>query len=54
MKIIENFYNISITLVLGSEVDKLSKILIKNLNVGEYIESYIQNIEALRTNDPII
>ena len=39
--------------VLGYEVDKLSQILIKTLNVAEFIESDIQNIEAPRTDDPI-
>ena len=41
-------------ILLASEVDKSSKILIKTLNVIEYIEWNIQKIEALRTNDPII
>ena len=36
------------------EVDKPSKIFIKILNVVEYIESNIQNIETPTTNDPII
>ena len=40
--------------MLGSEVYKPFKILIKTLNAMEYIESDIQNIEALRKNDPII
>ena len=40
--------------LLCFEVDKPSKILIKILNVVEYIESNIQNIEAPTTNDPII
>ena len=39
---------------MGFEVDKLSKILIKTSNVVEYIESNIQNIETLTTDDPII
>ena len=41
-------------LVSGSEVDKLFKILIKTSNAAEYIESETQNIEAPRTDDPII
>ena len=40
--------------MLGSTVDKLSEVLIKTSNEMEYIESDIQNIEALRTDDPII
>ena len=40
--------------LLGSKVDKLSKILIKIWNVAEFLESDIQNIEAPRTDDPII
>ena len=40
--------------MLGSEVDKPSKILIKTLNAAKYIESDIQNIEAPKTDDPII
>ena len=39
--------------MLGSEVYKLSKILIKTSNRAEYIESDIQNIEAPRIDDPI-
>ena len=41
-------------LLLGSEVDKSYKILIKTSNVTEHIESNIQIIEAPRTDDPII
>ena len=40
--------------LLDFEVDKPSKILIKTSNVAEYIESDIQNIDALITDDPII
>ena len=40
--------------MLGFEVHKPSKILIKTSNVMEHIESDVQNIEALRTDDPII
>ena len=36
------------------EVDKLSKILIKISNAAEFFKSDIQNIEAPRTDDPII
>ena len=39
---------------LGFEVNKLSKVLIRTLNAAEYIESDTQNIEAPRTDDPII
>ena len=39
---------------MGSEVDKLFKNFIKTLNVVEYIESNIQNIETPRIDDPII
>ena len=39
--------------LLCFEVDKPSKILIKTSNAAEYIESNIQNIEALRIDDPI-
>ena len=42
------------TMVLGSQVNKPSQILMKTSNVMEYIESYIQNIEAPRTYDPIV
>ena len=41
-------------LVLGSEVDKPSKILIKRLNATKNIKSDIQNIKALRKDDPAI
>ena len=40
--------------MLGFEVNKLSKILIKTFNVVEYIESDIQNIRAPRIDDIII
>ena len=40
--------------MLGSEVNKLSKISIKTSNVVEYFESDVQNIEAPRIEDPII
>ena len=40
--------------MMGSKVDKLSKILIKTSNATKYVESYVQNIEAPRTNDPIV
>ena len=40
--------------MLGSKVDKLSKILIKTLSVIKYIDLDIQNIEALRVDDLII
>ena len=40
--------------MLGSKVDKLSKIMIKISNVAKFIESNIQNIEATRLDDPII
>ena len=40
--------------LLGSEVNKLSKILIKTLNAVEYSESNVQNVEARRIDDPII
>ena len=40
--------------MLGSEVDKSFKILIKALNAAENVISDIQNIEAPRTYDPII
>ena len=40
--------------VLGFEIEKLSKILIKTSNIAEYIESDIQNIKTPRTDDPII
>ena len=39
---------------MGSEVDELSKILIKTSNTAEFIESDVQNIEAPRTDDHII
>ena len=41
-------------LLLGSEIDIISKILIKPSNVVNYIESYIQNINSLIKYDPII
>ena len=37
--------------MLGCEVDKPLKILIKSLNVAQYIKLDIQNIEALRKDD---
>ena len=40
--------------MLGSKVDKLSKISIKTSNIVEYIELDIQKIEAPRKNDQII
>ena len=40
--------------VVGTKVDKPLKILIKTSNATEYIESYIQNIEASRVDDPIM
>ena len=40
--------------MLGNEVDTSSKILIKTLNLVEYIESNIHNIESPRKDDPII
>ena len=40
--------------MLGYEVDKPSKFLIKTLNATEYIESDIQKIEIPRINDHII
>ena len=47
------FWN-CLRVVLGSEVDKPSEVLIKILNATKYIESNIQNFKALRTYDPII
>ena len=41
-------------ILLGSEVDKVFKILIKTSNASEYIKSDIQNIETPRIDDPII
>ena len=40
--------------VLGSEVNKPLKMLIKISNVAYYIESNIQNIKLPRIDDPII
>ena len=40
--------------LLVSEIDKPSKILIKTSNVAKYIKLDVQNIEALRTNDPSV
>ena len=40
--------------VLGFEVNKLSKILIKILSVAKYNESDIKNIKAPIVDDPII
>ena len=39
---------------LGSEVDKVFKILIKTSNVMEYVKLDIQNIETPRIDDPMI
>ena len=39
---------------MGSEVDNFLKNFIKTSNAVEFIESGIQNIEAPRTDDPII
>ena len=40
--------------LLGSEVDKYYKYLIKTSNAIEYIEAYIQNIKASRIDYLII
>ena len=40
--------------ILGSEVNKPSKVLIKTSNVGEHIELNIQVIKALRIDYHII
>ena len=40
--------------MLGCEVNKPFKILIKTSNAMEYIEPYIQSIEAPRIYDPIM
>ena len=40
--------------MLDSEVDSFLEISIKTSNAAENIESYIQNIAAPRTDDPII
>ena len=40
--------------LLRSKVNKHSKFFIKTLIAIEYIESYIQNLEAPRTNDLVI
>ena len=40
--------------LMGSEVDKIFKILIKSSYASEYIESDIQDIEAPRIDDHII
>ena len=45
---------IKIYSLLGFEVNNFLKILIKTSNAMEFIESDIQNIEASRTDDPII
>ena len=40
--------------MLGFEVDRPSRILIKTLNSLEYIQLYIHNIKGPMTDDPII
>ena len=40
--------------LLCFEVDTIFEFFIKTLNAAEYIESDVQNIEASRTDDPII
>ena len=40
--------------LLRYEVDKPSKILIKTLNVAEYVKLNILNTKALRIDNPII
>ena len=40
--------------MLGFEIDNFMKFFIKTSNTTEFIESDIQNIEAPRTDDPII
>ena len=40
--------------MLGSKVDKFSKILIKTSSATEYIELHLQNIEASIKDDLII
>ena len=46
--------NVGMAKVMGFEVNKLSEFFIKTSNVSKYIESDIQNLEALRTYDPLI
>ena len=52
--IVVQFHLPNMYILLGSEVDKLSEILIKTSNAMEYIKSDIQNIEAPIIDDPII
>ena len=40
--------------MLGSEINKPFIFFIKTMNAVEYIELDVQNIEALRIDDPII
>ena len=46
--------NVGMAKVMGFEVNKPSEFFLKTSNAMEYIESDIQNIEVLRTYDPII
>ena len=48
------YTNFIISKLLGSEVDKPSKILIKTSTRVKYIESNIQNTEPPRIDNPII
>ena len=41
-------------ILLGSMVDKPSKVLVKTSKILEYIESDTQNTVAPRTDDPIV
>ena len=53
-KFIESCFKNGILLMLGYQVDMPFEISIKTLNAMEYIESNVQNIEAPRTEYPII
>ena len=50
----DHIYKLALILLLGYEVGKPSKILIKISSTMDYIESDIQNFEAPRIDDIII
>ena len=54
MMVPSKFYSFFKIRVLGSKIDRPSNFFIKTSNAAEYIELDIQNIEALRIDNPII
>ena len=55
IKNLSKFYSLQVCrLVLGSKVDKFSKILIKTSSAMEFIELNIKNTKVPKIDDPII